>query len=264
VGGGERSGHRWHLSSHMPCNNLCGPWRPALTAAILIGIAVPAFAQQRPVAPAPQSPASLSATFPAHDQHENVTVAVTLCADETCSRQVFGKHHPVQGGILPVDVYIRNDSDQTLVAGLAEIRLDVSPAVSAPENSSDSTDDASDSETDRHARPQELAPLSTFDTAQRILYPTGSSQPRAPGTPQIGWFHSDKNVAELAAKFDPLALNAGVINPHSTVHGYLFFDLNGNFALLSRSSLYLPSIHTQDGAHYLTYFEVNLAAARAR
>jgi hypothetical protein len=190
-------------------------------------------------------------------------VAVTLCADENCNRQTFGKNNPVRGGILPVNVYIRNDTDQPLVVGLTDIRLDIR-TVAAPDSSSENSDDSeSPAESDPavRSRPQELMPLSTFDTAQRILFPNGSSQPKAPGTPQIGWFHSDKNVAALAARFDPVAFNAGVISPHSTMHGYLFFDLGGNFALISRAFLDVPSIHSQDDSHYLTYFEVSLVPA---
>jgi hypothetical protein len=209
---------------------------------MLLALAAAVFPQRPPAPPIQIVPSS----FPAHDQHENFTVALTLCADETCARQVFGKHNPVHAGILPVNVYFRNDSDQPLVVGLGDIRLDIRPAT-------DSDDD--------QGRPQELAPLSTSDTAQRILYPTGSAQPQAPGTPQVGfgWPHSQTSVAELAAKLDPLALHAGVISAHSTAHGYLFFDLGGNFALISQSSLDVPSVHSQDGSHYLTYFEVSLA-----
>jgi hypothetical protein len=236
---------------------------------LLASFATASFAQH---AAAPLSEI-VPASLPAHDQHENFTVALTLCAEETCSHQLFGKQNPIHAGLLAVNIYLRNDTDQPLVPGLDDIRLEISSISGARDDSStppsdDSGDTSASSAENNSANPvraQELPPLSSSDVAERILYPAGSAQPKAPGTPQIGfgWPHGQKNVAQLAAKFDPLFLSAEAIQPHSTAYGYLFFDLSGNFGLIPRCSLYVPTIHAPGGAHYLTYFEVSLAPASA-
>ena len=247
-------------------------WPRVLALSLLAGFAAASFAQHAAAPPSEIVPASL----PAHDQHESVTVALTLCADEICSHQLFGKQNPVHSGILAVNVFLRNDSDQPLVPGLEDIRLDISGTGGVPDDSSNasanpnngSDDDSSpraENDSADSGRAQEISPLSPSGVAERILYSSGSSEPKAPGTPQIGFGlpHRQKNVGQLAAKIAPFTLSPEVINPHSAVHGYLFFDLNGNFGLIPRCSLYLPTIHTPGGTHYLTYFEVSLAPSYA-
>lgn len=237
--------------------------RWSLTAGILLlGPYLPQSTAQNPAPPAEISPVSL----PAHETHENFTVGTILCANEACSRQAFGKHNPFQAGILALDVYFRNDTGEPVVVNLRDIRVNISPAPATPEESPEGNDEAPEACTEENSgnrgRAQEFGPLSTIDAAQRVLYPAGSAEPKVPGTPTIGWGHS-KNVAELAEKFDPLVLNSGLVNPHSTIHGYLLFDIKGEFSDLSRATLYVPDVHVQGGSHQLTYFEISLAPATA-
>ena len=197
-----------------------------------------ALAQHPPAAQ--PDPASL----PAHDQHEGFLVAIDLCADAACADARFGKQNPVKAGVLPVEVYFRNDGAEPLRIRLEDIRLEVDPA------------------TGQH---QELVPLSADEAAQRIAFPSGSASPENPGTrPHIGFGlpGRDKKADKIAAELDPLMLDTDLVGPHATVHGFLFFDLNRDFALIPDSSLYVPDIHTLNGDRRLTYFEVSLKTAQ--
>jgi hypothetical protein len=196
------------------------------------------FAGQSPSAP--RDPASL----PARDQHEGLLLAVDLCADAACATSRFGKQNPVEAGILPVEVYLRNDGAEPLRIRLEEIRLEIDPA------------------TGQH---QELVPLSADEVGQRIAYPAGSASPENPGTrPHVGFGlpGRDKKAEKIAASLQPLMLDTDLVGPHSTVHGFLFFDLNRDFGLIPDSSLYVPNVRTLNGYRRLTYFEVSLKAAR--
>jgi hypothetical protein len=219
------------------CMNIAGRF---LRAAVAVAIMLPlmAIAQQAP--PAPPDPA----TLPARDQHENLLVAVRLCADKTCASERFGKQNPVDAGILPVEVFLRNDSDQPLRLGLEDIRLDISP----PEG--------------RH---QELVALSADEVAGHIVYPAGAAAPENPGSrPHVGFGlpKRDKKSAQVAEKIQPFVLDTDLVGPHSMAHGFLFFDLNKEFNLIPDCSLYIPNIRTLNGDHHLTYFEVSLKAAQ--
>jgi len=209
----------------------------ALLVLAMIWSGAASFARQSP--PTSPDPAS----FPAHDQHEGFLVAVNLCADVAYATTRFGKQNPWQAGILPVEVYLRNDGAEPLRIRLEEIRLEVDPA------------------TGQH---QELVPLSAAEVGQRIAYPAGSASPENPGTrPHIGFGlpGRDKKADKIASAIEPLMLDTDMVGPRATVHGFLFFDLNKDFALIPDSSLYVPNISALNGRR-LTYFEVNLKAAQ--
>jgi len=212
-------------------------WSGLMALAMAIPGAPP-LPQQSP--PTPLDPASLQA----RDQHEGLLVAVDLCADTACASARFGKQNPVQAGILPVEVYLRNDGAEPLRIRLEEIRLEVDPA------------------TGQH---QELVPLSAEEVGERIAYPAGSASPENPGTrPHVGFGlpGRDKKAGKIATNLQPLMLDTDLVGPHSTVHGFLFFDLSRDFVLIPDSSLYVPNVRALNGDRRLTYFEVSLKAAR--
>ncbi|HEY4739692.1 MAG TPA: hypothetical protein VIH76_03765, partial [Candidatus Acidoferrales bacterium] len=55
-------------------------------------------------------------------------------------------------------------------------------------------------------------------------------------------------------------LDADVIPPMATIHGYLFFDVDHDFALVPDSMLYIPDIKIVAGNKPLMFFEIPLAS----
>jgi hypothetical protein len=49
------------------------------------------------------------------------------------------------------------------------------------------------------------------------------------------------------------------VAPHSTVQGLLYFDLQGQFDLLSTAHLYVPDLLVLEKNRSLTYFEIDLS-----
>jgi len=60
-----------------------------------------------------------------------------------------------------------------------------------------------------------------------------------PSSTKIG---HDKNWTELAKSAEEAGLRDGVIAPHSTSEGLLYFDLQGQFDLLNNARLYVPEL----------------------
>ena len=195
------------------------------------------FPQQAPPSP-PHGPAEM----PAHDRHEGVVIAADPCLDAQCSKNIFGKKNPFEAGILALDVYIKNEMTQAVRLNLSAVRLEVP---------------LSDGST------QKLEPLEARAVATLIVYPSGAPNPssgrRLPGGIVVP-LH-DKKVDQLSEQIRPRALDADVIPPLATIHGYLFFNLSHNFALASSSTLYVPDLRVIAGGKALMFFEVALAPA---
>jgi hypothetical protein len=49
------------------------------------------------------------------------------------------------------------------------------------------------------------------------------------------------------------------VAPHSTVQGLLYFDLRGQFDLLSTAHLYVPDLLVMEKNRSLMYFEIDLS-----
>src|ERR1700722_16327624 len=81
----------------------------------------------------PQSPAvkhpsdSSAAPNPAiaHDTHEGMTVMADPYADRARAKEKFGKANPVDVGILPVEVFLRNETHHPIRVNLNTIQLEI-------------------------------------------------------------------------------------------------------------------------------------------
>src|ERR1700720_1874134 len=188
----------------------------AVTASFLLLCAC-AFGQSAPATPAPKpgTPAPLS-----RDQHRGLTVSVDPYTEPARTKDKFGKANPHDVGVLPVEVFLRNDSDQPMRVNLETVQLEV---------------------TLKNGVRQEVDWLRAEEGAKLIAHPTGSADPhqkRLPLPMKIG----DKNVEKLANVLRPLTLDADVIPPKGTIHGFLYFDVSHEFAIVKRSSLYVPDV----------------------
>jgi hypothetical protein len=61
-----------------------------------------------------------------------------------------------------------------------------------------------------------------------------------------------------------VALGTDVLPPHATTHGFLFFDMNHNFAAIRNTHLYIPDLAFMTDNKALFFFEVDLANTRSR
>ncbi|MGA8145454.1 MAG: hypothetical protein WB987_16320 [Candidatus Acidiferrales bacterium] len=198
-----------------------------------------AFAQAAPPSPEakPASPAALP-----HDQHSGLTISVDPYTDASRSKEKFGKANPIDAGILPVEVFMRNDSDQPMRLGLDTVQLEV---------------------TLRNGIRQEVDWLRPEEVATLIAHPSGSANPKQRRLP-LPIVVTDKKVEKLTAILRPLTLDADVIPPKGTIHGFLYFNVSHEMSLANTSSLYVPDVVIAPSNNPLVFFEVPLRNAPAQ
>jgi hypothetical protein len=199
-----------------------------------------AFGQSASSPPDPKPAATTPAPLP-QDQHSGLTVSVDPFTEAARAKDKFGKANPHDVGVLPIEVFLRNDSDQPMRVNLETVQLEV---------------------TLKNGVRQEVDWLRPEEVAKLIAHPSGSADPhqkRLPLPMKIG----DKNVEKLAQVLRPLTLDADVIPPKSTIHGFLYFDVSHEFAIVKRSSLYVPDVSIAPSNEPLVYFEVPLRNASA-
>ena len=174
----------------------------------------------------------------AHDTHEGMTILADAYDEPARSKEKFGKADPVPAGILPVEVFMRNESDHPIRIDLSTIQLVVHF---------------------RNGQRQEIDSLKPSDAAYLIAHPQGPSGPKNSRIPSISLPGGDKKSAKMQDILQPLALDADVIPPMAAIHGFLYFDLSRDMSLASASVLYVPDAAVIPGNKALMFFEVPLA-----
>jgi hypothetical protein len=182
------------------------------------------------------------ASLPAHDRHEGLLVAADPYTDAARAKERFGKANPLEAGVVAIEVFLRNETDDPMRIDLETVRLDIA----APGGDH-----------------QRLDWMDAEHVALLIAHPGGVAQPQAKrrlpmGIPLPG---KDKKTSKLAEILQPLTLDADVIGAHATIHGFLFFNLNRDYSLLEHATLYLPDVKRIRGNQPLMFFEVSLRAA---
>jgi hypothetical protein len=199
-----------------------------------LGANLPLFAQSTPPGPVD------AATLPAHDSHEGLLIAADPFSDSNRSKQTFGKDDPAKVGVLPIDVYFRNDTDFAIRVDLNTIRLEVDPP---------------------GEERQKVEALSVKEVAVLVAHPRGPADPSATRKriPEpIPMPKHDKVVDKAAAALQPFAFDSDVLPPHSTLHGFFFFDLGHDMSAVAYSELYIPDVMVITGNKLLMYFDVPL------
>jgi len=198
---------------------------------------------QAPSAPQTQAPAAAAAhgeeSLP-YDGHNGITVSVKPCTDAAVAKDKFGKANPLPLGILPVEVFLHNETNQAVRINLNTVQLTV--------RTSEGTS-------------QDIAWLSVREVASAVAHPHGPSaphQPRFPIAPPTG---ADSKADKIVEILQPLALDADILPPQSILHGFLFFDLDRDLSLAQNATLYVPDIFTVPANKPLMFFEVPLGAA---
>ena len=200
--------------------------------ALLLAAAIPGVTQQ----PNSLRTASLQS-------HEAMTISALPWTDPALYKAKFPKKSPFTAGILAVMVAFRNDSNESIRLGLDRIRLSLQIDEDDRQQLAPLTADQVAWET--------LAPARKDPTSKRKTFPFPTGAPKT-SSPDKNWFEVQKQ-AENAGIPSP------VVAPHSTVQGLLYFDLQGQFDLLSTARLYVPDLVAMGQNRSLTFFEIDLS-----
>jgi hypothetical protein len=217
---------------------------PILATAIFL-LSTCAFAQADPSAPkAPGStnPANPPAAASREDRHEGLSIVADPYTDAARAKEKFGKANPLVVGILPVEVFIRNESSQPIRVDLNTAQLEIR----------------------RHSGPrQDIDWLTASEVAKTIAHPGGARSPTQRRLPvPIPLPSKDKAVLKLSEILAPLALDADVIAPKSSVHGFLYFDVNHDVSIVANASLYIPDVVVVPTNKVLMFFDVPLGGGQ--
>jgi hypothetical protein len=198
------------------------------TTAILAAslLCPPARAAGKKSAPPPNPAAS----YPANEAHpnEHLTIAADPCDDpKQCS---FFRLPYIQHGLLPVRVIFTNDGDLTLQ--LSDARMQFISAAN------------------------DKIPAATEEEINRRLFTYKSTKPiHIPLDPfPVQRTPVDKKIAQDDTDF---GFQGTIVKPHSTLAGYLFYDITGlDDPALKGAVLYIKMIYTQDGKQELFDFNI--------
>jgi hypothetical protein len=203
-----------------------------LPALALIGVST--FAQGNSAAPAsvPQ------------DRHDGMSITADPYVDPARAKVKFGSANPLEAGILPLEVFLHNETVQPIRVTLDTIQLEVR----LPDGSRQDVD---------WLRPVEVAYL--------IAHHGGPANPTLRRLPlPIPLPSQDKKTEKLAEILRPLALDADIVPPMGIIHGFLYFNLSHDMTLVPKSSLYLPDAVVIPTAKPLMFFEIPLGPAPSR
>ena len=171
------------------------------------------------------------------DRHDGLTVSAKPYTDPELAKEKFGKANPMAVGILPVEVFLHNETLQPVRVDVSTIQL----SVNFPSG--------------KH---QDLDWLSAKEVASVVAHPNGPPAPQSRRFPIGIGSISDKKTDKMLETIGPLALDADVVPPTATIHGFLFFDIAGKFTLAEDASLYVPDVTSLPSNKPLMFFEVPL------
>jgi hypothetical protein len=187
--------------------------------------------------PAAQAPTATGTRSLPEDRHEGLRVSVDPYADPARAKEKFGKANPLAVGILPVEIWMRNETPQPMHLELGTVQLAVH------------------FESGRH---QDIDWLDVQDVASEVAHPGGTPAPKARRFPVGLPSGTDKKTDKLLDILKPLSLDADIVPPMGTIHGFLFFDLSRDMSLAKKASLYVPDVTTVPSNKTLMFFEVPL------
>jgi len=210
---------------------------PSLAAAVFLFTA-PAFAQSNPPSDKTPNPAPTPAAAAREDRHEGLSIVADPYTDAARAKEKFGKANPLAVGILPIEVFIRNESPQPIRVDFNTVQLEVR----------------------MHSGPrQDIDWLTAAEVAKAIAHPGGARDPQRRRLPvPVTIPGKDKNVQKLVEILGPLTLDADIIAPKSSVHGFLYFDVNHDVSVVSHSSLYVPDVVMLPNNKLMMFFDVPL------
>jgi hypothetical protein len=171
-------------------------------------------------------------TYPAHDDHSTEKVVVAVDPYDVEDKASIFSVNFRNYGYLPVFFVITNDGDQPV--SLVGIKAELN--------------------TKNRSR---LYPATTDDLVRRLSHP--SRNDRQPTLPiplprkEVKGAVSRRTLEEI----EQAQFGAKAVEPHSTVRGFLFFDILDISNPLAGANFYLMGVHDAKG-NELMYFEIPL------
>ena len=216
-------------------------WALAIVGGFWLTAAPGASAQDPGAKVAPASGAAGPAL--PHDSHDGLTIQADAYTDRGRSKEKFGKADPYAVGILPVEVTLRNESNNLIRVDINTIQLEVRL---------------------QSGGRQDLDWLAAEDVAALIAHPAGAGAPSRPKIAGLPIPSGDKKVDKLAEILKPLTLNADTIPPKGTLHGFVYFNVSHEMSLTDSAVLYVPDAVILPSRKTLMFFEVPLGPAAPR
>jgi hypothetical protein len=179
------------------------------------------------------------------DSHDGLTIAADPWLSAERYKSTFPKKSPYDAGVLAIKMTFRNDSDESIRIGIERIRLNL---------------------TFDESNRQDLPALTSELLADAVLRPRpkGPSKPRLPIPLPSSSGGRDKHWQEYQKLAEDAGLHASVIAPHTSIEGLLYFDLQGQFDLLSSARLYIPDLISLEQNRALMYFDIDLSHPASR
>ncbi len=184
---------------------------------------------------------SESAVLP-QDKHEGITMSVDAYTKVARAKEKFGKANPLAVGILPVEVFFKNETNLPVKLDLDTIQLEVHTGG------------------DKH---QDIDWLEPVQVATAVAHPKGPSSPKVRRFPLGVSLPKDDKRDKMLGILKPLALNSDIIPPQGTIHGFLFFDVAGEIPAPGDATLYVPDLTVATSNKPLMFFEAALQNAGA-
>jgi hypothetical protein len=207
----------------------------SLIATVLLAC-VATFGQANSSPEGSDKPAARSSSLP-QDKHEGLSVSADSYTESGRAKERFGKANPLPVGILPVEIFLRNETLQPIRLNLETVQLVVHF---------------------QGGHDQEIDWLAVEDVAGAIAHPGGPPVPKQRRFPIGIPSSSDSKTDKIAAILKPFLLDADILPPMSTVHGFLFFDLSRDMSLAGNATLYVPDVKNIPTSKQLMFFEVPL------
>ena len=182
-------------------------------------------------------PAATSPALP-QDKHEGVTMSVDAYTKVARGKETFGKANPLAVGILPVEVFFKNDTELPLKLDMETIQLEVHSGGGG-----------------KH---QDIDWLEPVQVATAVAHPKGPSEPKVRRFPLGVSLSKDDRRDKMLEILKPLALNSDIIPPAGSIHGFLFFDVAGQIPAPGDATLYVPDLTVATSNKPLMFFEVAL------
>ena len=201
-----------------------------------------------PIASAPQlGPQSAPMRASALDSHEGMTIGAEPLTSAEQYKPAFPKKNPFSSGVVAIRVMFRNETPDSIRVNINRIRLSLQL------------------EDDNR---QEIPTLTSEDVAD-VVFTSKAKDPSKrvrlplplPSSTKVG---RGKDWTELSKQAEEAGFRDGVIAPHSTAQGLLYFDLQGQLDLLSNARLYIPELVALEKNHGLLFFDIDLSRATPR
>ncbi|MGA3008874.1 MAG: hypothetical protein ABSD72_01305 [Terracidiphilus sp.] len=187
---------------------------------LLLWLALPAMASNH--APPPAPPAG---SFAAVEVHEDEKVAIAAEPYDTREKEAIFHADYLSGGVMPIRVIITNNSDRPI--SLLEARITFITA---------------EHTTIQVGEPAGVATVMTRKVAEGGQDPP----PDTKSMPKVG-------RREIDADFDTFQFRAMVVAPHSTLAGFVFFNVSGHDHPLEGAKLQIRALRDASGAQLFDF-----------